>query len=583
MRRTWQCSLTLVLGLLGTAARAGDGADPTPIASTNPAALLGKPLASSHPAAPPAASLARPVAPGAGGMIDAQLRPTTFSTDSTFATSATHDANPDTTRVRPTPVGTPAADPTAGLELHGWSRPSSEALGMPRTAGPGSAVTTPAPGVSAFPTATVPGTVMAGPVVGGPALMGDGLPGHPMPPGVCDCGPQADCGSCCGHGGDCCSGCGCGAGCGCGDGCCHFGNRWYFGVEYLSWRVKGDPVPPLVTTGSVNDLIPGALGQPSTVVVFGDQALGQGARSGARFTGGFWFFDDHALGLEGNYFFLGRKSDNFTATSFGNPLLARPFHEAFNDVNTAEQVANVATARLLAIAGTITVNHTSSLWGTEANLRGNLRCGPNGYVDLLGGFRVLGLDESLTINEALVSLDTTGTGPRPGTTFAINDRFSTTNRFYGGQIGAVGEWKLGRWVFDGTAKFALGVTQERADVSGFTVIANSGTTLDGTYVGGLLAQRTNIGSYTRNVFTFVPELGATIGYQFTDRLRGFVGYTFLYSTNVARPGNQIDTTVDRRLLPPPTSTAGLATRPAFSFNGSDFWAQGLTFGLEYRY
>ncbi len=40
-------------------------------------------------------------------------------------------------------------------------------------------------------------------------------------------------------------------------------NRFYIGAEYLLWKVKGAHLPPLVTTGSVNDAVPGALGQPA--------------------------------------------------------------------------------------------------------------------------------------------------------------------------------------------------------------------------------------------------------------------------------------------------------------------------------
>src|SRR5208283_6095108 len=44
--------------------------------------------------------------------------------------------------------------------------------------------------------------------------------------------------------------------------------------DYLFWWSKNAPAPvPLVTTGSLADPIPGALGQPGTKVLFGDQTL----------------------------------------------------------------------------------------------------------------------------------------------------------------------------------------------------------------------------------------------------------------------------------------------------------------------
>jgi len=79
----------------------------------------------------------------------------------------------------------------------------------------------------------------------------------------------------------------------------------------------------------------------------------------------------------------------------------------------------------------------------------------------------------------------------------------------------------------------------------------------------------------------------TLGYDLTPRLKATVGYTLLYWTNVARPGDQIDLNVDPRQFPPvnplqpppPTATA----QPAFALHTSDFWAQGLNVGLDYRF
>ena len=75
------------------------------------------------------------------------------------------------------------------------------------------------------------------------------------------------------------------------------------------------------------------------------------------------------------------------------------------------------------------------------------------------------------------------------------------------------------------------------------------------------------------------------GYQITPRLRGTVGYTFIYWPNVFRPGDQIDTNINLSQLPFVTGPGTLvgAAVPAPRNKGSDFWAQGLNFGLEFRY
>ena len=49
---------------------------------------------------------------------------------------------------------------------------------------------------------------------------------------------------------------------------------------------------------------------------------------------------------------------------------------------------------------------------------------------------------------------------------------------------------------------------------------------------------------------------------------------------VARAGEQIDFVVNSNQVAPPIP--GGPARPAFNFNGSDFWAQGLNFGLEFK-
>jgi len=58
-------------------------------------------------------------------------------------------------------------------------------------------------------------------------------------------------------------------------------------------------------------------------------------------------------------------------------------------------------------------------------------------------------------------------------------------------------------------------------------------------------------------------------------------------SNVVRPGNQIDTTLNLTSnaaisgVSPPTLTG--AARPEPLFNGSSFWAQGINVGVAYEF
>ena len=65
-----------------------------------------------------------------------------------------------------------------------------------------------------------------------------------------------------------------------------------------------------------------------------------------------------------------------------------------------------------------------------------------------------------------------------------------------------------------------------------------------------------------------------------------LGGTFLYISNVARPGDQIDRVVNRTELPSSQSFSPLVggpVRPAFNWSGTDFWATGVSFGIGLRF
>jgi hypothetical protein len=65
-----------------------------------------------------------------------------------------------------------------------------------------------------------------------------------------------------------------------------------------------------------------------------------------------------------------------------------------------------------------------------------------------------------------------------------------------------------------------------------------------------------------------------------------MGYSFLYWSNVWRAGDQIDRVVDvtqiPNFAPPDVQPTGFA-RPGVPFRTSDFWAQGLNFGVEFTW
>lgn len=368
--------------------------------------------------------------------------------------------------------------------------------------------------------------------------------------------------------------------------------RFFIGADYLLWWTKPGNVPPLVTTSpaTVPEAERGRLG-PNTTVLFGGGRLDSDVHSGVRVYGAWWFGSCPCWGVDGSFFTLGQRTTRFQADSSTFPVLARPIQ--IQNLGNIEGRQIVVTPGLLAgdllsLRGGILVEASTRFWGAEANLRRILCLGCNYRVDALAGYRFLELDEGLTITEDIVSLrDFPAPIPvRAGDRIIVQDSFGTLNQFHGGQVGASAEFRRGRWVVVGTAKIALGVVHQTIDINGFTSITTGG----GGQIfvpAGLLAVASNSGRFTRDRFAVAPEIGIKLGYQLTERLRVHVGYDFLYLSNVVRPGDQIDRSIDVNQVPffsnvPLPAPAG-ASRPLVPFATTDFWAQGLNFGMEFRW
>jgi hypothetical protein len=188
-----------------------------------------------------------------------------------------------------------------------------------------------------------------------------------------------------------------------------------------------------------------------------------------------------------------------------------------------------------------------------------------------------------------VSTGTTGlpgSGPFNGAFFLTQDQIQDRNQFYGGQLGLNAQRRWGRLSTGIGSKLALGRSHMVVNRTGTTRITNSmaAATPSGAYPGGILIQPTNEGRLSRDEFALVPELTLQAGFDLSKHVRVNVGYQFLYWSEVARPGEQIDRAIN------PSQVAvfggfGLVgpARPAPIFSTSDFWAQGLNFGLEVQY
>lgn len=348
--------------------------------------------------------------------------------------------------------------------------------------------------------------------------------------------------------------------------------------EYLLWWLKSASLPPLITASRAGS-VP-ALRQPNTRLILGDQEFGLGDHSGGRFTLGNALYaidQETLLGLEGTYLFLGSRTQWFRAlaTPSSDVLIGRPFVDAFSGTEQAQTVAGASFA-----SGGVTAAYTSRLQGAELNAVSTLRSGPHVQFDALLGFRYFEVDEGLNIAQR--------TAIPSGFSEGLADQFDGHNRFYGGQVGVRFDVRRGDYFVNFLGKVALGETYEVVRVSGQTVFGFPGTPPP---PGGLLALPTNSGRFVREAFAVLPEFGIKAGYHLGDHARLFVGYSFLSLSDLARPADQIDRVVNVTQVPSISTLARAGqnspligpAQPQTVVQRSDFWAHGLSVGMEFRY
>ena len=339
------------------------------------------------------------------------------------------------------------------------------------------------------------------------------------------------------------------------------GYSFYGSADYLFWFVKHQTLPANISL---------SLSDPNDV-----PQLPYQRDNGGRFFVGAWLNDRQTLGFEGGYFFLGTRSSVFEQNLPGSPLANRPIFDGI----TSESTFLAASTTFM---------------GAEANLRyqalqrdfSAADCPASrritGHLDLLTGFRYADLSEDLLIN------NTTQFGAAPvllsNATLASSDLFGTHNHFYGGQIGAEGGVDIGRFDVTAHAKLAFGNNREEVTINGNTQVSGPPALGNFSSAGGFFAQPGNIGSFRHDVFAVLPEVGVNLGFKVCDRCRLAVGYTFVYLSNVARPGDQIDATAGGASRPPISFLGGARPQPQFgSFNETGFWAQGINLTLELNY
>lgn len=359
----------------------------------------------------------------------------------------------------------------------------------------------------------------------------------------------------------------------CGPGCCEpfFGGYWA-NFEMLMWWRPGMSMPPLVTSNPLGTAAGDSGFLPGATVLYGDEVIGGRMRIGGRVEAGLWFDRCQTNGIGFRFASIGREVNEFSLNSNDNPIIARPFF----DVSDAGGNQIVGPNALLVAhptggpngeltTGDIFVRSTSEVYSTDVLWRHAMTRDACGSFEWTFGYQTTRINESV-----LIRSNTQLNG-----TITIQDQFSTRNQFDGGSLGFMMNRDWGTWTFDGAVKIAIGNTHEQVQIAGQrTPVPAQGANL------GLLALTSNIGNYTQNDFTVVPEVNLRLGCRVAQWTKITVGYSLIYWSTVARPNDQIDTTIN------PTQIGGNLVgdaRPRFNFNTSDFWVQGLNLGLQWDF
>jgi hypothetical protein len=401
----------------------------------------------------------------------------------------------------------------------------------------------------------------------------------------------------------------------------------YGGAEYILWQIRKGSIPVTATTVPVGLIAvditdqfsfsptgaPSFPGAPVTgyvpISILNEATFGGGrytnigGQNGGRFTLGFWADQDMSWGVEGIFSFLERGSDKFAAVSSqqGNQfILDTPFQQNLFVIGAGGAQTLLRTTDVFVVreaTSSLVGNAAASVYNAEVNARCcGFRIGGCDFGGLVG-FRYLNLNEELSLlnNVRLfqpigipeTSTDATGSLSRD-LTFRTSDRTRVYNHFIGAQVGIDSDLRFGSCSLNTRLKAAVGTVHQVADIQSTTsLINNDPGRSPNPYVtqGGLLASPGQNGRRNRDRFGFVPEVNVKLGYQFTDWLRGHIGYDGLVLVNAARPGgsvviDQISTTV--RVAQVPDVNVNI-NQPNFKFRDQDVWIQGISFGLEAKY
>jgi len=339
-------------------------------------------------------------------------------------------------------------------------------------------------------------------------------------------------------------------------------NFWY-DWEYLLWWPEAPRMPHLHLRGTV---------EPAFAALFPQRSLGGATwnspeSSGGRFTTGFSLGESRWLGLQATYMFLGTRS-----------LVQQGI-----DLDREDSVSGINRRPSL---GVIALALSSRVSGWEIGTVTALHQGPGLCVRALSGYRYFQVHEGLRLDQTRLGMDPSGT--IHGAWWQTADQIDGHNRFHGGQFGLHTEIGSGPVLLEMTGKIAIGQSVGVIRRSGWSL--GSLPTMPGLVLPlrnqGILVPAGAAGRWQQREFAVLPEATMKFSYRFASQSRFYFGYNFLYLSEVFRPGDQVEAVADLSgiiMAIPAGERLGPYVRGLLLPERSDYWVQGLIFGLEYRY
>ena len=365
--------------------------------------------------------------------------------------------------------------------------------------------------------------------------------------------------------------------CGDTDDCCWPVNVARF--EGLGWFGRGQNLPPLVTTSPVGTAQASAGVLPGATVLYGNQMVERNLRGGGRLTLTHALNDCGCWAVTGRFYGLQDSQRTFERSSAtGNPILARPF--ILQQAGPGAPDALLVAFPGVAINGSVFVKTNNSFFGGDFFARKALFEDNCHRLEALVGYQFARLDDSLAVGNTETSISLDPLAPPVGTVLTILDRFRTRNEFHGGELGLIGNYRRGAWNMELLGKVGLGNMRQTVIIDGSTS-AHLPPGPVTTVSGGLLTQKSNIGTYSRDRLACLPEVNATLAYQVNNNWSINAGYSFLYLNRVALSAGQVDPHVN--LTQFNNGQLVGAAVPHFPFQSTDYWFQGFSLGAQYAY